>query len=190
VSTIETQAPTWLPLLLLSIVAPLGALDILWFHIHRFRLFEQPSARRETVTHLVRGFLFAVAAVVLSRYQPTGAWFWLVAGLFAFDFVNNVVDVALEEKSRAPIGGLPRSEYVIHIVGSTFAGAVALAFVATSWPNASLPTAMPRATGIPVWLVANGTALAIGSLFLTALEGALFARSFGCRLRGCARQSA
>jgi hypothetical protein len=163
--------------LLLSIAAPLGAIDILWFHLYRFRLYDHPSARCETVTHILRGLLFAVGAFVLARYRPEGAWFWIIAALFAADFVNNVCDVLVEQKSRTPFGGLPRLEYVIHIVGSTFAGAVGLAFVATSWSTATLPTALTRADGVPLWLAWNGTAIAAGALMLTIFEASLFVRS-------------
>jgi len=173
-----------LPLLLAAIVAPLGAFDIGWYHLRRFRLYDQPSARFETLTHLARGLLFVLGALILVRYRPTGAWFWVTVAIFAADFANNVLDVIAEEKSRAPLGGLPHREYVLHVVGATFAGAIALAFVATSWDGATEPTGLPAATH-PVWLARVGLANVAGGLLLTLLEGALYVRSIA--RRGCLR---
>jgi hypothetical protein len=170
-------AASSLPLLLVAIVAPLGAVDIGWYHLRRFRLYDQPSARFETLTHLARGLLFALGTLILVRYRPTGAWFWGTVALFAADFVNNVLDVISEEKSRAPLGGLPHLEYIIHIVGATFAGAVTLAFVATSWGNAIEPTALAASTQVPPWLALLGTVDVAGGLAFTLLEGALYVRS-------------
>src|SRR5215471_14487453 len=65
----STAAPASLPLLLLLVVAPFGAVDVVWFHVHKFRLYDQPSARCETITHLLRGLLFALGALVLARYH-------------------------------------------------------------------------------------------------------------------------
>jgi hypothetical protein len=166
-----------LPLLLAVIIAPLGAVDVTWFHLRKFRLYDQPSARFETLTHLARGLLFALGALILVRYRPTGAWFWLTVALFAADFVNSVLDVISEEKSRAPLGGLPHLEYMLHIVGATFSGAITLAFVATSWASASEPTALAAATQIPGWLAVLGAADVAGGLVFTLLEGALYMRS-------------
>jgi hypothetical protein len=166
-----------LPLLFASIVAPLGALDIGWFHMHKFRLYDQPSARFETLTHLARGVLFAAGALILTRYRPMGTWFWVTVALFVADFLNTVLDVLSEEKSRAPLGGLPQLEYFIHIVGATFEGGIALAFVTTSWGNAAEPTALEAATNVPSWLTLLGMAGAAGGLSFTLLEATLYVRS-------------
>ena len=91
--------------------------------------------------------------------------------------MNNVLDVISEEKSRAPLGGLPRLEYLLHVVGASFAGAIALTFVATSWGNASEPTALAAATHAPRWLVLLGTADAAGAFASTLLEAVLYVRS-------------
>ena len=110
-----------LPVILMLVVAPIGALDVLYFHIWKFRLYREPSARAETVTHLIRGFLFGAGAWLISSYRLDGAWFWAVAVVLLVDFVNEIADVALEGESRAPLGGLPTLESVIHIIGATFA---------------------------------------------------------------------
>ncbi len=167
-----------LPLVLMSIAGPIGAVDVVYFHLWKFRLYSRPGARAETVTHLLRGITFVFGAYFVATYRAAGAWFWLVGGLFAFDFVNNVVDAALESRSRAGFGGLPRAEYIVHLIGSTFAGAIATSFFVTSWENQSAPTELSSNRGVfPDWLVLNGQMLAAGAALLTLLELCLFLHS-------------
>jgi hypothetical protein len=174
--------PTALPLLLMSIAAPSGAVDVIGFHLWRFRLYSAPSSRAETVTHLVRGATFAATAYLLATYRVGGAWFWIVGFLFAFDFVNNVVDAVLEPRSRAAAGGIPPAEYVIHVIGSTFAGATTIAFFLTAWTNRHLPTALlAHDASIPAWLSLNGRVLAGMSTVLTLFELGLLLHSVAAR---------
>ena len=189
-SSLLVEHPLVLPLLLIAIVAPLGAIDIAYYHVWRFRLHDQPASRAETVTHLVRGALFASVSAVLTGYEPHGTWFWLIGGLLVLDFANSIADVALEPASRAPLGGLPPLEYVIHIVGSTFGGAVTLAYFALGWRLGEGPPALvPIAGALPAWLLIDGALLAIGGAAMTLGEGFLFARSI-LRRRGTGRAPA
>lgn len=167
---------TDLPLLLINIVAPLGAFDILYFHIWRFRLYEAPSSRAETVTHIVRGFAFGGAALLLTFTQPAGAWYWAFAAIVGVDFVNNIVDVSLEGESRAPLGGLPRSEYIVHIAGASFEGAIGVAFLLTAWPMQAMPTGL-LAADRPAWLFWPSVMLSAGVIAVVLFELGLFVRS-------------
>lgn len=170
------MTPADIPLVLMVLVGPLGAFDILYFHLWKFRLYSAPSARIETVTHLVRGGLFAGVAGALTYGRPQGTWFWAVAILVGVDFFNNIADALSEERSRAPLGGLPRLEYVVHVVGSTAAGAISVAFVLTAWSSrTALSGLVPDAR--PDWLMISGLSLAVGGVALTLLECGLFMRS-------------
>lgn len=132
--------PTLIPLVLTMIVAPLGAIDILYFHILKFKLYDREDSRFETAIHIVRGILFSAGAFVLLNYRPAGAWFWITGSVFMLDFINSIADVAIENDSRRTLGGLPSLEYVIHTIGSTFAGAIAVAFFISYWEHRLLPT--------------------------------------------------
>lgn len=165
------------PLILMSIAAPLGAFDVLYFHIYKYRLYRHRHALLETVTHFVRGLLFATVAFLLTRYEPLGTWYWVIAGLIALDFLNNVADVILEPASRAPLGGLPPLEYMIHIIGSTFSGLIGATWVVLGAPLADAPTALAPAHGIPDWLVLNGHMLYIGAIVMFVFELALVIRA-------------
>jgi hypothetical protein len=167
-----------LPLVLMSIAAPIGAVDAVYFHLWRFRLYAVPTARGEMVTHLVRGVTFAAGAYLLAQYRGGGAWFWLIGGLFAVDFVNNLVDTALEPRSRAAFGGLPTTEHIIHIVGATFAGAITISYFLTAWSNRAQPTELLSSRGtLPDWLILNGQTMAAGAALLTLVELGLFLHS-------------
>lgn len=168
--------PAALPLLLMGVVAPLAAVDILYFHLWKFRLFESPSSRAETVTHLVRGAFFALGAFMLASYRMMGAWYWGIGALFLLDFLNSIADVALERRSRAPLGGVPTLEYVLHIIGSSFAGAITATYFLVGWAHAFEPTELVAAVDLPDWIRWQGRLMAASGAALTLLELGLFLR--------------
>lgn len=157
-----------LPLLLAVLAAPIGAIDVLYFHIWQFRLYEAPTARAETLVHVVRGLNFSAAVFVLANCQTAGGAFWSVGALLMLDVGVNVVDVLLEPRSRAPFGGIPRFEYLLHILGSTFAGGVVTSYFVLG-PSAAM--APPR------WLMLQGNVVALGGVLLTLAEVVLFVKS-------------
>ena len=165
-----------LTLVLLGIIAPVGAIDAVYFHLWRFRLAQRPESRAETVTHISRSLILGIVAVTLAFYDPRGAWYFAIAGLLAFDFVNNVVDAFLEGDSRKDLGGVPRAEYVIHIAGATWVGAASLAFVGIGWQHAFAPTELV-AVSLPPMLVGNMVLVGVGSFALAAVEAALLLRA-------------
>ena len=167
-----------LTLLLISIAAPIGAIDVVYYHIYKFRLAQRPDSRAETRTHIVRSLTLGALVLVITLYRPTGLWFWAVAALFVLDFANNAVDAFLERDSRADLGGLPRVEYVIHIAGATFMGAVALSFVARGWSLGGLETSLaPRLVEVPAPMKMNAVAIGLGALALAAYEALAMAAS-------------
>jgi hypothetical protein len=167
-----------LPLVLALLAAPIGAFDVLWFHIRTFRLYEVPSSRTETMIHLVRGAVFSSAVFLLANYRFEGFWFWLIGALFVADLTVNVLDVLVEPGSRAPLGGIPRAEYLLHVVGSMFSGAVAATYFVTGWTGHTLPTALiPLEEAFPSWLRWQGNMVATSGALLTLVEGFLFCTS-------------
>lgn len=166
------SATTAIPLAIICVAAPLGALDISYFHIYRFRLYARRSARAETVTHLLRGAIVCAAVWMLARYEPRGAWFALLAALFGIDFGNTVVDVVLEPRSRAALGGIPPLEYLIHFVGATANGAIGASFLVSGWPLFTEPSALVPST-LPSWLSTTGVVISAGALLTTLFESAL-----------------
>lgn len=176
-----------LPLALALLAAPIGAFDVLWFHIRTFRLYEVPSSRTETMIHLVRGVVFSSAVFSLSNYRFEGFWFWLIGALFMVEVAINVLDVLVEPRSRAPLGGIPRGEYLLHVVGSMFSGAVAATYFLTAWTAHAMPTALVQLEEpFPSWLRCQGNIVAGSGTLLTLFEGLLF----GCSRTTLCRTSA
>jgi hypothetical protein len=169
--------PVSLPVLLMLIVAPLGGIDAVYFHLWKQRLYDLPSARKEMITHLFRDFLFGLGALIIFNFEPGGAWFWITGALFAFDFVNSIADVLLETESRAPLGGIPPVEYLVHTIGSTFSGAIMATYFVLGWRLQFLPTQLETRAGVPELVRWSGYLVVMSGMALTALEGFLFARS-------------
>lgn len=173
------DVPNTLPLLLLVIAATIGGLDILYYHVYKFRLYEQPKSRWEVVTHILRGILIGTGGFMLVNFEIRGAWYYVVGSLFILDFINALWDVYLEPESRAPLGGLPPFEYMIHIFGATMSGAISMSYFILFWEDRTLPTSLSflGSTAFPTWLKYSGLQLAYGALLLTILDAGLLIRS-------------
>ena len=168
-------------LYIILVAAPFGALDVLYFHLWKFRLYERPQSRWEEMTHLVRGLVAPAIVALLVVGRPEGGMFWLVAALFLVDTINSLIDVVVEPGSRAPLG-VPQEELAVHFIGTTAMGGAWAVYMITGWPARLLPTALATWNGaIPRWL-ARGVAPGIcASFLLFAFEALLFFRAAGRR---------
>ena len=111
---------------LLMAIGVLGALDIALFHTRAHQLRTRPSARLELVTHSLRGPTYAFLFVVVPSFAAHGSWFLLMLAVLLFDVAISLWDFSIERRSRAPMGGLPTGEYVLHsIIAMLFGGFVA-----------------------------------------------------------------
>jgi hypothetical protein len=165
-----------IPILLMLLASPLGAFDVLYFHIFKFRLYARPESRTETLTHLMRSILFLASLILLVLYEPHGVWFWAVGSLFVFDFINNLADVYLEAQSRKQLGGLPLAESMIHIVGTTFAGAISISYFVLGARFSHLPTALIEQDvgALHILVYVQAILSVFGGLAVTALESYLY----------------
>ncbi|MBT3981720.1 MAG: hypothetical protein HOE90_10230 [Bacteriovoracaceae bacterium] len=167
-----------LTLVLISIIAPLGALDVLYFHIYKYKLASDPKSWDETKTHIIRSLVLGVITLFLAFFRPSGIWFYIIGGLIVFDFMNNLIDAFLEQDSRAHHGGLPRIEYMIHIAGSTWMGMAALSFFYIGWNFQFGPNELiSLGVSIPLFLKFNTLMVSAGSFVLAGLELFLMLRS-------------
>lgn len=156
-------------LLVLCVIAPVGAIDVFYYHLYRFRLFEREASVAEEVTHLVRQACFVAIVALLAMGTPCATADYALLMLFAVDLVNSVIDVALEPRSRMALGGLPRGEYVLHFLGTFGSGVAAAAYV------------FERGTELapaPVWQVAPMIA---SGVVLLVVETGLFVRAIARR---------
>lgn len=165
-----------LPLLLILIAAPIGGFDVLYYHIYKFRLARRPESRAETRTHVLRSLILAAVAAILALGVPTGLLFWAVAGLFGLDVINSAIDTFLERDSRADLGGLPRLEYVIHMIGATLVGAIAATFITRGWDLGFADSGL-AAADIPGFMQVDGLLVAGVAFLLAVYEAAVMVSS-------------
>jgi hypothetical protein len=168
------------PLMILGGVGAIGAVDVLYYHLYRFRLFAQASSVGEEITHLFRHAIFLALIVLLSNGSTSATTDAAVIGLFALDMVNSAVDVLLERRSREGLGGLPSTEYLVHILSGFGMGLAVASYV---FARRELPLPVPA--GMLAWQVRG--MLAAG-LLLVVVEMSLFARAVAQRhVQGAAR---
>jgi hypothetical protein len=168
--------------IILLVAALLGAFDVFYFHERTAKLASRPECRAEVVTHVARGFIYVAQMLVVPNVELHGAWLIALGALYAVDVAVALTDVFLEPASRAPQGGLPRGEYVMHIVLSLLVGAYLTRIAESAIGWAALPTAIVASSGIPTWLrVALATA-ALGCFVVAVVDLARLLR-LGERVR-------
>jgi hypothetical protein len=111
----------------------LGAVDGLYFHLQRYRLFAHAESRYEHALHTVRAWLILPPLTLLYLADSTGAFLWCAAACIAADQVVLALDLRAETFSRRHLGGLSPAEYQIHVVANGLHG-VALALALASRP--------------------------------------------------------
>jgi hypothetical protein len=106
-------------IILLSLFAVLGMYDGFYLHIYKFRLYDHKESKNEHLTHTIRGLLFPI---ILYCCYLTSAPGWFYAGLLilGLDIIVTVMDAYMEKDSRAFMGGLPRWEYIVHLLVNGF----------------------------------------------------------------------
>ena len=163
---------------LLCVFALLGSLDIGYFHLYRFRLYRVPSSRGEQITHLLRTLLFLAALLWVMRVEAQGLFSVVLPLLLLADFINSMVDVLLEPRSRAPLGGLPGLEYAVHMLTMFVSGAIMTLAILDCLTNLSAPASLRyRRLDVPVAALQLGGQIAVVTLGFFLYEGVGFINS-------------
>jgi hypothetical protein len=147
-------------IVLLSLFAILGMYDGFYLHIYKYRLYDHKESRNEHLTHTVRGILFPI--VLYCCYLTSSpAWFFAGLSILALDIIVTVMDAYLEKDSRTFMGGLPRWEYIIHLLvnGFHFASIAVFIVIKIRMANEGI-TLINDFSGIKsypafIWLVKN-----------------------------------
>ncbi|APR82543.1 Hypothetical protein A7982_07892 [Minicystis rosea] len=123
----------------------LSAIDGVYLHLIRYRLYAHPETRTEHWLHSGRALLFIPSLLTIFS-DVGGPMLWIGVGVLGIDQLLELLDTLVERWSRASLGGLSSGEYALHIAISTLrAGAIALAVASrprTAWniSNAELST--------------------------------------------------
>lgn len=130
----------------LNLFMVLGAVDLFYFHIWKYRLHTRPESRYEHKLHMAFAFLMVPLAYLLY-YQNFGGWA-LWAGLFFViaALTTEMLDVFSEGDSRASLGGLSTGEYSTH-VATTILKVASFAFMFASKPAAAWDLSSPVMLG-------------------------------------------
>lgn len=164
---------------LLLAMAILGAADILFFHTLAHRLRTHVPARAELVTHALRGPTYAALFVLVPNVECRGAWFFVLCGTLAFDVAISIADFWLEPASRRERGGLPRGEYLLHVVLAMLFGALVVTVIDEGAAARALPTALVWIDAGPPWWVRVGLGIAAPLVLATGLMDAWAVRRLG-----------
>jgi hypothetical protein len=167
---------------LLLVASMIGSIDVFWFHLWRLRLYRQPSSVAEEASHLASYATFiAIAAALLTTDNPQDGR-GLVLGLFAINLTITAADVLLERRSRAPLGGLPSLEYLLHVLVTFGIGGAA----ATFWWASSTDTGA-HLEGLDRTRVIGAI---VFTTVLLAVEGVLYGRALLTRRKQVRLQTA
>jgi hypothetical protein len=139
---------------LFAVQGALGAFDTLYYHEWRARLpAGVPGTRPELVLHAARDVLYAVLFASLPWVAWQGAWAAVLALVVAAEVCITLADFVVEDRVRAPLGGVFPGERCTHaVMGIVYGAALAqLAPVAMAWWE--LPTGLVVApVEVPAWL--------------------------------------
>lgn len=104
---------------LLAVFVLLALFDGLYLHLIRYRLHEHKESRNEHISHTIRAVLFPIILYVLYLGNSDGA-FYIGMAVVIIDILVLGADAYMEKDSRAFMGGLPRWEYILHLMVNGF----------------------------------------------------------------------
>lgn len=140
-------------LICLALAIVLGAIDGTYYHLQKYQLHQHAESRFEHQLHTIRAFLFAPIVWLLFGRNYGGWLLWLGVLAFAIDSIVELIDVLVENRSRAKLGGLSTGEYAIHVNATGLRiAAVALALASKPVAAWSLVSPVLLEPGFPAWL--------------------------------------
>jgi hypothetical protein len=157
----------------LNLFMVLGAVDLFYFHIWKYRLHTRPESRYEHKLHMAFAFLMVPVAMLLYHQNLGGIGLWAAVFFVAAALSTELLDVFSENDSRASLGGLSTGEYALHVV-LTILKVTSFAFMFASKPIAAWDISSPLFLGSYGWMgELMGLKVAIGSAFVGSLHIAL-----------------
>jgi hypothetical protein len=154
----------------LSLTMLLGAVDGLYFHLWKYKLYAREETRYEHKLHTVRAVLFIPLVWLLFGKNYGGVWLWAGVLVAAADTAIEWLDTACEIKGRGALGGLSTGEYVTHLNASGLRLA-ALILILLAKPRVAWDLSAPweLLPAYPEWMTSLAFSVipgAIGAVFL------------------------
>lgn len=100
----------------LVLFAILAIIDGFYLHIFKYQLHNYSESKFEHLTHTIRSILFPFMVYFLFIKQSCYTSFILGISFVILDIVVLIVDAYVEKDSRVFMGGLPRWEYILHLL--------------------------------------------------------------------------
>jgi hypothetical protein len=98
----------------------IGVYDGVYLHLWKYELHNHPESRFEHLTHTARAVLFPLILMCLFVPQPSDMMFYLGLMFVLADVAVLMTDAWVETDSRKFMGGLPRWEYLLHLLVNGF----------------------------------------------------------------------
>lgn len=110
--------------ILLVLYSALALFDGVFLHLYKYRLHDQKESKFEHMTHTIRALLFSGILYTLFIGIENNKLFFIAIVLVFLDIITLIIDAYTEKDSREFMGGLPRWEYILHLLinGFHFAG--------------------------------------------------------------------
>ena len=149
---------------LLAVQGAMGAFDTLYYHEWRARLPALEGARAELRLHAARSLIYGVVFASLPRVEWRGAWAYALAALLGTEVFITLRDFVVEDRVRAPLGGVFAGERVTHALMAVVYGAMLanLTPALDAWRRAPTALAPHAAQAVPAELVWLLTLMAVG----------------------------
>src|SRR5688500_1833412 len=176
----------------LNLFMVLGAVDLFYYHLWKYRLHTRPESRYEHKLHMAFAFLMVPVAMLLHYQNLGGIALWAAVFFVAAALSTELLDVFSENDSRASLGGLSTGEYALHVV-LTILKVASFAFMFAAKPTSAWDLASPMNLGSYGWMgEMMALKIAIGSGFVGCLHIALLRPKIAaiqCSSLGCTKFS-
>ena len=106
--------------ILLIAYSLLALFDSVFLHLYKYRLYEHKESKFEHLTHTIRALLFTGILISLFINIEDNSLFLLGAAFVIADIITLIIDAYVEKDRRSFMGGLPRWEYIIHMLVNGF----------------------------------------------------------------------
>ncbi|MGB7210328.1 MAG: hypothetical protein WBD27_16860 [Pyrinomonadaceae bacterium] len=171
-----------------------GAVDLFYFHIWKYKLHARPESRFEHNLHMTSAILMVPVAYFLYFQNFGGYALWVAVFFIVAGFATEILDVLFEGDSRASLGGLTTGEFSLHVTATILKiTSFALMFAVKpigAWSLNSpivLDTHGPMAELIALIVMIGSFLVAILHLVLLSPKVVSFNCQTICDFTGCSR---